>query len=60
MFQFLKTADHKLWYMFYIKDVNERLRPVDADWDGGGWVLSAVEFHDQVVRGADNHVLSRN
>jgi hypothetical protein len=59
-FNFLKTADQNLWYLFYIKDAGRRLCAVNARWDGGGWCLRADEFHDPHHWGADARVVSRN
>lgn len=59
MFGFLKTAPHT-WYIFYVKDVSDRLRAVSAHWDNGGWGLSGYELHASFEWDADGHVVSLN
>jgi hypothetical protein len=58
MFEFLKTADQNLFYLFYIKDVGGRLRAVYALRRDGGWCLSAFVLSSHC--NADFHVVSRN
>jgi len=59
VYEFLKTADKGVWYIFYVKDVNDRLRAVNADWDVDGWHVGADSVGDRYERNAGNHVVSR-
>jgi len=46
VYEFLKSADHNSWYIFYVKDVSDVLRAVSARWSGDGWHVGArsVEY----------------
>ena len=41
VYEFLKTADKKEWYVFYITTVSGTVCTVRADWYGDGWRLAA-------------------
>jgi hypothetical protein len=41
VFDYLKTADRNLWFIFYVKDAKGVLWAVYAGWDDGGWYVDA-------------------
>lgn len=42
VFDYLKTADRKLWFIFYVKDAKGMLWAVRARWDDDGWDVYAI------------------
>lgn len=56
---FLRGADRKKWYIFYIKDVNGLLRAVYAYWDDDGWRLNAHSVERPLDWDAESRVVSR-
>lgn len=45
-YEFLKTADRKPWYIFYIADKTGKVWAVDAYWRDGGWDVGAYPVSD--------------
>lgn len=57
---FLKTASHSGWYIFYVNDTEGVLWAVDAYWGSGdGWDVEAVSVAFPVGWDADDLVVSR-
>ena len=60
-FEFLKTADRGVWYIFYIKDVNGIVWAVGARWRSGdgGWRVEADSVEGPSWWDAGVRLLSR-
>lgn len=46
VFDYLKTADRNLWFIFYVADAKGVLWAVYAAWNGGGWYVHAYAVSD--------------
>ena len=57
-FNFLKTANRKRWYVFYVADANGLVWAVRADWRDGGWYLEAYSVSAPSTWRADRRVVS--
>lgn len=57
--EFLKTADRKLWYVAYVRDTDGVLWAVGADWDGDGLDVEAYSLDGPSEWNADGRFLSR-
>lgn len=60
LWYFLKLqGDKGGWFIFYIRDAEDVLWAVDADWRGDGWGVGAYSVEDRVRWNADGCVCSR-
>ena len=59
VYEFLKSANHKLWYIFYVKDADGVLRAVFALWRDDGWYISAGSVESPDDWDAGSQVVSR-
>lgn len=61
VYDFLKTADRKVWYIFYVRDAKGILWAVSAGWDSGhdGWRIGADSVTDPDEWNAGSRVVSR-
>jgi len=59
VFDYLKTADRNLWFIFYVKDAKGVLWAVSAYWRGVGWSVGAFAVSDPDAWGDGSHVVSR-
>ena len=41
VFSYLKTADHRFWFLFYVADAEGIIWAVHASWHVGGWEIHA-------------------
>lgn len=57
VFEFLKTADHSRWFIFYVLNKNGKLWAVGAHWYGGGWFVRAYSVACPFEWYAGNHVV---
>ena len=59
VYETLKTLDHDVWALFYVKDKNKVLRVVGVGWGSGGWGVGAFALGADGW-GAGSRVFSRN
>jgi hypothetical protein len=60
LYETLKTLDHEVWGIFYIKDKNKVLRAVSAHWRDGGWHVYASPVADPDEWSGEDQIFSRN
>ena len=59
VFNYLKTANRSLWFIFYVADTRGVVWAVGADWGGHGWSLGASSVSYPGEWGVDYRVVSR-
>lgn len=59
VFTYLKTANRKLWYIFYVADANGSAWAVLALWSDDGWGIEASSVRYPVEWNVEDHVVSR-